>query len=45
MKPLHEMTEEELIAEVKTWNLDVFVEYVKDFYPEVATDLDFEDDL
>jgi len=42
VKPLHEMTEEELRAEVKTWNLDEFAKYIKDFYPEV--DLDFEDD-
>jgi hypothetical protein len=44
MKPLHEMTEDELVAEVKSWNLDEFMKYVKDFYPEVAVDLDFEDD-
>lgn len=45
-KPLYEMTEEELRAEVKSWNLDEFMKYVKDFYPEVAIDigLDFEDD-
>jgi hypothetical protein len=44
VKPLHEMTEEELRAEVKSWNLDEFAKYIKDFYPEVAKDLDFEDD-
>ena len=37
-KPLHEMTEEELRAEVKTWDLNPFLLYVED--PE----LDFEDD-
>jgi hypothetical protein len=37
-KPLHEMTEEELRAEVKTWDLNPFLLHVED--PE----LDFEDD-
>lgn len=42
MKPLHEMTEEELIAEVKTWDLTSFMDYVKETHPEIL--LDFEDD-
>jgi len=37
-KQLHEMTEEELRAEVKTWDLNPF--YVE----ESKTELDFEDD-
>jgi aspartokinase-like uncharacterized kinase len=41
-KPLHEMSEEELIAEVKTWDLNVFWDYVEENYPEIL--LDFEDD-
>ena len=39
-KPLHEMTEEELRAEVKTWDLNPLLRYVE----ESNSELDFEDD-
>ena len=41
-KPLHEMTEAELIAEVSTWDVNEFMNYVKEVHPEIL--LDFEDD-
>jgi hypothetical protein len=43
-KPLHQMTEAELIAEVWSWNLDELMKYIKDFYPEVAKNIGLEDD-
>ena len=39
VKELHEMTEEELIAEVKTWDMDAFWRYAEEFYPEVIEKL------
>lgn len=37
-KMLHEMTEEELIAEVKSWDMDEFWKYVQEFYPQIIAD-------
>ncbi len=39
-KQLHEMTEEELRADVKTWDLNPFLTYLV----ESNSELDFEDD-
>jgi len=43
-KPLHKMTEEELREELKSWDMDEFMKYVKDFYPEIAKNIGLEDD-
>ena len=43
-KPLHEMTEEELRAEVKTWDLDVWNKYKQENCDVIIVDFGFDDD-
>ena len=43
-KQLHEMTEEEMLEELKTWDLDVWNKYKKENYDVIVIDFGFDDD-